>query len=168
VQGQSIVKEVLPFVRAVQSPIDRAHFIKVIAEKSGIPSATLMEELSRGAIAQPEQVTPQPAPRVNSKERLTRELIAYATLHDKLADEEFIAVSIDTTQFPEAIIQEEMFKLEERLIGDKNAYFKDLLKSYKRELHKEEFAELQEKLRGEGADAEALLQQLYELAKRGQ
>ncbi len=168
IQGQNIVKEVLPFVRAVQSPIDRAHFIKVIAEKSSIPSSTLMEELSHGAVMAPEQAAPVTAAYMKSKERFTRELIAYATLHDKLADEEFIVLSLDTSQFPEAIIQEEMFRLEERLLGDKEAYFKDLVKSYRRELHKEEYALLQEKLRGEGADTEALMRQLYELAKRGQ
>jgi hypothetical protein len=167
-QGRRIVAEVLPYVRAVQSPIDRAHFVKLISEKTGIPSATLMEELSRGATAQPEQTAPPVIALMKSKERFTRELIAYATLHDKRADEEFIALALDTTQFPEAIIQEEMFKLEERLIGDKEAYFKDLIKSYKRELNKEEFAELQEQLRGEGADTEALMKRLSELAKRGQ
>lgn len=167
-QGKRIVAEVLPFVRAVQSPIDRAHFIKIIAEKANIPSSTLMEELSRGALSQVEQVKVEPVISIKSKDRLVREMIAYATLYNKLAEEEFIALAIDTTQFPEAIIQEEMFKLEVKLIGDKETYFKDLVKSYRRELHKEEFVSLQEKLREEGADAEALLKQLYELVKRGQ
>lgn len=167
-QGKRIVAEVLPFVRAVQSPIDRAHFIKIIAEKANIPSSTLMEELSRGVLSQVEQVKVEPVISIKSKDRLVREMIAYATLYNKLAEEEFIALAIDTTQFPEAIIQEEMFKLEVKLIGDKETYFKDLVKSYRRELHKEEFVSLQEKLREEGADAEALLKQLYELAKRGQ
>jgi DNA primase len=165
-QGQRIVVEVLPFVRAIQSPIDRAHFIKVIAEKSGIPNATLMEELSRGVIAQPETAASPSVSVVPAKERLIRELIAYATLHGKLASEEFIALSIDTASFPEAIIQEEMFKLEERLTGDKESYFKDMVKAYWKELRREEMSALQEKLRQGGDDADALLKQLYELAKQ--
>jgi DNA primase len=167
-QGKRIVSEVLPFVRAVQSPIDRSHFIRSIGEKSGIPTATLMEELSRGVLAPQEQPVKENLTSIKGKERLVREMIAYATLHDKLADEEFIALAIDTSQFPEAIIQEEMFKLEERLTGDKDQYFKDLAKAYKRELHKEEMSSLQEKLRAEGADAEDILKKIYELAKRGQ
>lgn len=167
-QGRRIVSEVLPFVRSLQSPIDRAHFVRVIGEKSGIPAATLMEELSRGTIAQPEQDVQPKLATVQTKERLMREMIAYATLHGELADEEFIALSLDTSQFPEAIIQEEMFRLEEKLLGDKGAYFKDLVKSYKKELHKEEFQSLQEKLKAGGDDADELLKQLYELAKRGQ
>lgn len=166
-QGKRIVSEVLPFVRAVQSPIDRAHFIRVIGEKSNIPTGTLMEELSRGVLVQTDQPVAETSTTLKGRDRLVREMIAYCTLHDKLADEEFIALAIDTSQFPEAILQEEMFKLEERLTGDKEAYFKDLIKAYKRELHKEEMSSLQEKLRAEGSDAEALLKQIYELARKG-
>jgi hypothetical protein len=59
-----------------------------------------------------------------------------------------------------------MFKLEERLIGDKEIYFKDLVKAYNKELKNEEFLSLQEKLRLGGDDADALLKQMYDL-KRG-
>ncbi len=165
-QGKRIVAEVLPFVRAVQSPIDRAHFIKVIGEKTSIPTETLMEELSRGVVQASEVQAPETSTSLKGKDRLVREMIAYATLYGKLASEEFIALSIDATQFPEAIIQEEMFRLEERLIGDKEVYFKDLVKAYKKEIHKEEMQALQAKLRTEGADAEDLLRQIYELAKQ--
>lgn len=167
VQGKRIVAEVLPFVRALPSPIDRAHFVKVVSETSGIPQATLMEELARGVLA---HVTPEEEialPHTTGKERIVRELIAYATLHDKLADEEFIALSLDTTQFPEAIIQEEMFKLEEKLTGDKDRYFKDLVKTYRKVEGKEELRELQEKMKVEGADTDAILKQIYELVKQG-
>ena len=168
VQGKRIVAEVLPFVRAVQSPIDRAHFIKVIGEKASIPRETLMEELARGVVQEIKEPVQESTNALSGKDRLTRELIAYATLYGKLADEAFIALSIDATQFPEAIIQEEMFRLEERLIGDKETYFKDLVRAHKRELHKEELQTLQVKLRAEGTDAEDVLRQIYELVKRGQ
>lgn len=166
--GKRIVTEVLPFIRAIQSPVDRAHFVRVVSDRSGIPQATLLEELSRGAVAmqEPAPVTGQPA--MQAKDRILKELIAYATLFQKLADISFLELSIDVGAFPDALIQEEMFKLEEKLIGDKEAYFKDLVKSYKRELQKEELAMLQEKLRKGGDNADELLKQMYDLVKRGQ
>lgn len=165
-QGQRIVTEVLPFLRAIQSPIDRAHFIKVISGKSHIPEATLTEELSRGVIAQVE-VSQEIVSTLPSKERLMRELIAYATLTGKLTDEKFLALSLDVNQFPEAILQEEMFKLEEKVTGDKEAYFDDLIKTYKKAEHKEKLIGLQAKLREEGADHEVVLKEIYEHARKG-
>jgi DNA primase len=167
VRGKRIVAEVLPFVRAIQSPVDRAHFVRVISERSHIPQATLMEELSRGAAPQTEAQIETRQHTIHAKERLTRELVAFATLYNKLADEPFIELCVDVHQFPEAILQEEMFKLEERMSGDKDAYFRDLVVAYHREQAKEEMLSLQEKLRSEGADTEALLMQIYDLAKKG-
>ncbi len=166
-QGQRIVAEVLPFVRAIQSPIDRAHFIKRISGKSHIPESTLTEELNRGIVAVPEEIK-ETATTVPSKERLTKELIAYATLTDKLDDENIKALSLDLNQFPEAILQEEMFKLEEKVIANKDAYFSDLIKTYKNLEHKEKLQLLQSKLKEEGSDHEAVLKEIYEHAKRGQ
>lgn len=166
VRGKRIVAEVLPFVRAVQSPVDRAYFVKVISETSAIPADTLMEELARGVISQPEQSALPVVVALHAKERTMRELVAFAKLHDRLGHEEFVALAIDVEQFPEAIIQEEMFRMEEKLTGDKEAYFNDLIRSYKKEIHKEELFELQEKLKLGGDDSEALLQRIYELVKR--
>lgn len=167
VQGQRIVSDVLPFVRAVQSPVDRSHFIKVISDASAIPIQTITEELSRGYTPQSEPVVAQSVPSIASKERLAKELLAYAKLYDKADEEAFSTLQLDAQQFPDAIIQEEMFKLEERLIGDKDAYFADLIKSYKKELHKQEMADIKGKMQEEGADTETLLQKLYDLVKRG-
>ncbi len=166
-QGQRIVVEVLPFVRAIQSPIDRSHFIKIISEKSGIPQNTLMEELSRGAIAQAE-VVKEIVMILPSKERLTREIVAYATLTKKLDDKDLVLLKIDLKQFPEAILQEEMFKLEDKSINDKDAYLKDLIKAYKKEMHREGLVALQQKLRMEGVDKDEVLKEIYEHVKSGQ
>jgi endo-1,4-beta-mannosidase len=70
-------------------------------------------------------------------------------------------------QFPEAIIQEEKFKLEEKVIGDKEKYLEDLIKSYKKEQHKEDLMKLQQKLREDGSDHEALLKEIYDHVKKG-
>lgn len=164
-QGKRVVSDVLPFVRAIQSPVDRAHFVKVISDKSGIPQVTLMEELSRGVIASEVIEQTMPASTIKAKERMIRELVAFATLSNKLSDELFVGLAIDATQFPEAILQEEMFKLEEKLIENKDAYFKDLVRSYQKELKREELAMLQEKLRSGGENSEEILKQIYDLAK---
>lgn len=167
-QGRRIVADVLPFIRAIQSPVDRAHFVKVVSDRSGIPQATLLEELASKEILSPQTAPTATTPSVPPKERLTRELIAFATLYQKSEDPLFVELTIDTGSFPEPIIQEEMFRLEEKLIGNTDSYFADLIRSYKKELHKEELVALQEQVRGGQGDTEGLLKQIYELVKRAQ
>ncbi len=167
-QGRRIVADVLPFIRAIQSPVDRAHFVKVVSDRSGIPQATLLEELASKEILSPQTATIATTPSVPPKERLTRELIAFATLYQKSEDPLFVELTIDMGSFPEPIIQEEMFRLEEKLIGNTDSYFTDLIRSYKKELHKEELVALQEQVRGGQGDTEGLLKQIYELVKRAQ
>ncbi len=165
-QGKKIVSEVLPFVRAIQSPIDRAHFIRVIAEKTSIPEQTLTEELSRGILNHGEQIEVNTLPSLPSIERLEKEIIAYAILTGKDNDELFISLSIDRTKFPDAILEEEMFELEKKVIVNRDAYFKDLMDTHKREQHKAHLVKLQKKLREEGADHEAILKEIYEHVKK--
>jgi DNA primase len=167
-QGRKIVSDVLPFVRAIQSPVDRAHFVRVISERSGIPQATLLEELSRGFVEARESAVPEKAAVMHSKDRLMREIIAFAKLYQKLDSTEFLELAIDPSELPEVLVQEEMFRLEEKLIGDKEAYFRDLVRAFRKELQKEELANLQEKLRAGGDNADELLKQIYELVKKGQ
>lgn len=164
--GKKIVTDVLPFIRAIQSPIDRAHFIRLISQRSHIPETTLTEELTRGILSQP-QVEKVDVTSMPSKERLVKEIIAFVTLTDKHTDERVISLSLDFTQFPDTIIQEEMFKLEEKIISDKEKYFDDLIRTFKREQHKEQLVSLQQKLRVDGADKEAILKEIYDHAKRG-
>jgi DNA primase len=167
VRGKTIVTEVLPFIRAIQSPIDRAHFLRLVADRSHIPESTLTEELSRGILSQQEVTQQEVTPSMPSKERLIREIIAFTTLTGKHNDEKIVSLSIDFSQFPDTIIQEEMFKLEERVIGDKETYLNDLIRSYKRESHREQLMLLQQKMRVDGADKEAILKEIYEHAKKG-
>lgn len=165
-QGKIIVGEVLPFIRAIQSPIDRAHFIRVVSGKAHIPESTLSEELSRGITA-PSMIEKEEIKSMPSKERLIREIIAFSLLTKKQNDEKVLSLGIDFEQFPEAVIGEEVFKLEERVIADKEKYLEDLIKSYRREIHKEQLVVLQQKMREEGADKEAILKEIYEHAKKG-
>jgi DNA primase len=165
-QGKKIVAEVLPFLRAIQSPIDRVHFMRVISQKTSIPEQILTEELSRGILLSSEPVSDVVAVQIPSKERLEKEIIAYARLTGKEKDEEFLLLQIDSGQFPEVIIQEEMFQLEKRGIADKSEYFKDLMSTHRREQHKAHLVHLQKKLREEGADHEAILKEIYDHAKK--
>lgn len=165
-QGKNIVTEVLPFVRAVQSPVDKAHFIRIISDKSHIPESTLTEELVRGTLQEP-TIVKEEIKSMNGKERLVREIIAFSMLTKTHDDEKVIALGIDFSQFPETIIQEEIFKLEERVIGDKMMYLNDLIRSYKREAHREQLMLLQQKMRVDGADKEAILKEIYDHAKKG-
>lgn len=165
-RGKKIVADVLPFVRAIQSPIDRAHFIRVISQKTGIPEETLTEELSRGILNQEETVEESSIAPLLGMVRLEREIVAYAMLIGKEYHEEFLSLNIDREQFPDVIIQEEMFELEKRVIADKESYFKDLMTTHKREQHKAHLISLQKKLREDGADHEAILKQIYEHAKK--
>ena len=165
-QGKKIVTDVLPFVRAIQSPIDRAHFIRVISQLTSIPESTLTEEVSRGILNKEEVVEVEKIAPLPSRERLEREIIAYVKLTGKEKDEVFLSLEIDTGQFPEAILQEEMFELEKKVLADKEAYFKDLMESHRREKHKAHLVTLQKKLREEGADHEAVLKEIYEHVKK--
>lgn len=163
---KKIVSDVLSFVRAIQSPVDRAHFVRVISQKASIPEEILTEELRRGILTVEEEeevVTTTPLLGIT---RLEREIVAYATLIGKEKDEEFLSLSIDKEQFPDAIIQEEMFTLEKRVVADRETYFKDLMTTHKREQHKTHLMMLQKKLREDGADHEAILKEIYEHVKK--
>ncbi len=165
-RGKKIVSDVLPFVRAIQSPIDRAHFIRIISQKSSIPEETLTEELSRGILSREEVTVENINVPLLGMVRLEREIVAYSMLIGKEGDEEFLSLSIDREQFPDVIIQEEMFELEKRVIADKESYFKDLMTTHKKEQHKAHLMNLQKKLREDGADHEAILKEIYEHAKK--
>lgn len=166
IRGQKIVSDVLPFIRAIQSPIDRNHFIRTVAQKTHIGEDTLTEELSRGILTQEVAVEVNKVQPLPSIERLEKEIIAYAILTDKKADETFLSLNLDMSKFPEVILQEEMFELEKKVIADKSGYFIDLMTTYKKEEHKAHLVKLQKKLREEGADHESILKEIYEHVKK--
>lgn len=165
-RGARIVQEVLPFVRAIQSPIDRAHFLKVIADKTAIKEDVLAEELSRGLSTVSEEKVDD-APKLPNNVRLMRELVAFTILTNKQEDTNIQELGIDLTQFPDAVIQEEMFLLEEKVIGDKEKYLEDLIRALKKERHREELIKLQKELKEDGADIEGLLQKIHNHVKNG-
>lgn len=165
-RGKKVVAEVLPFVRAIQSPVDRAHFIHIISQKTSIPQETLTEELSRGILGTEEVVEERKETPLPSIDRLEKELIAFALLTGKEGDEVFVSLNIDRQKFPDAILEEEMFQLEKKVITDRDSYFKDLMTTHKKEQHKAHLMHLQKKLREDGADHESILKEIYEHVKK--
>ncbi len=165
-KGQKIVSDVLPFVRALSSPIDRAHFLRLLSEKSRIDQEILTEELRRGILETSEVVSEPETKSLPPFERIAKELIAFAKLHKKDLHKDYVSLSIDITSFPDAVIEEEMFALEKKVIGDKEVYFKDLMSTYKKEEHKAELIRLQKKLKEEGADIEAIMVQIYDHVRK--
>lgn len=165
-KSQKITSEVLPFVRALTSPLDRSHFIRIISEKTNHRPEDLTEELARGILGNSEEAVEVETKSLPPLERLSKELIAFAKLHNKLDHEEFATLSLDVELFPEALIEEEMFALEKKVLGDKEVYFKDLMATYKREEHRAELVRLQKKLKEEGADLEGVMRQIYEHMKK--
>ncbi len=163
--GRKIVLEVLPFIRAVQSPVDRNYFIKLVSNKSKINEQTLLEELSRGISLREEveEIT-NTAPKMKSKEKLARELMAFIHWKNLFDDEMIKDLNIDKNQFPDAVIQEEIFVLEEKLIGNHNSYIKDLIRNYKKEMYKEELEILKSKLKDEDVNSDEILKEIYTIA----
>ncbi len=166
VRGQKIVSDVLPFVRAIQSPIDRGHFVRVISQKTNIGEQTLTEELSRGILSVEEVVKENTLVPLPGIERLEKEIIAYAILMAQEDNETYQSLKLDKSKFPEVILQEEMFELEKKVISGKDDYFTDLMTTYKREEHKAELVKLQKKLKEDGSDHEAILKEIYEHVKK--
>ncbi|MDQ5962728.1 MAG: primase [Patescibacteria group bacterium] len=162
-RGRKIVLEVLPLVRAIQSSIDKAHFIKLIAKKSGLTQESLQEELVRGIVMYPDDEEVVSRPTVHVLEKFSRDLLAFAKLYNKEKEIKFL--NIDTSMFPDAIIEETMFKLEEELLGDKEQYFHDLIARYQDERKKDQLKNLQAKLREEGSDHEKIMKEMHELTK---
>lgn len=172
VQGQKVVSDVLPFVRAIQSPVDRSHFIRVIADQSHIQEEMLMEELLRGNHMKNDTDVPQETiPAMPKKEMRLKEIITFATYAKMKDDSRLTSLHIDFGTFPEAVIEEEIFKLEEKMVGkskgEKEKYFDDIIRAYRKEVHKEELILLQQKYRADGADKDAVTKEIHEHVKRG-
>ncbi len=162
-QGRRIVLEVLPLIRALQSSVDRVHFIKRVAKKSGLTEESLQEELVRGLITHPDDAETEPRASVSVLEKLSRELLAFARLYKK--EKEIKSLGIDVHMFPDAIIEETMFTLEEQLLGDKETYFTDIVARFKDETRKQSLKELHAKLKDPSADHDSIMKEMHSIAK---
>lgn len=166
-QGKKVVAEVLPFVRAIQSSIDRAHFVKVISDRTGISQQALSDELARGIVALPEEERIEnQIQKVVGKERVMRELAAFIVWKKLQEHKDVLALGFDISIFPEAVLNQEMMELEKRTWGDTEKVLKDLIKVYKKEFLKEEQEELKMRLRNEPENTEEIHRKQMDIAKR--
>jgi len=169
-QGKRIVTELLPFIRAIQSSIDKMYFVKIVANKVGIPEEILVEEMKRGSQIssredkQEESVSPQKQ-KISIKEKQERELIAFVTWKHMKDHELVMPLSLPYEEYPPQIIEEHIFELEKTTQGDADKVLRDLVNSYKKELYRVKLTLLQERMRKEGDDHETILKQIYELTK---
>lgn len=167
--GKLIISDVLPFVRALQSSIDKDYFIKFISNKTGIGADTLKTEvLKNNTVSFETANNTQIVEKVQKprKEKIILELVAFIHLKNLHNHDDVISVNLDLRQFPEEILQEEMFSLEEKMIGNHESYLKDLIGSYKREIRNEKIVELQKRLKAADFDhQEKIMKEIYDLMK---
>ena len=167
--GKLIISEVLPFVRALQSSIDKDHFIKFISNKTGIGGDALKAEVLKNNPISFESTNSTPVPakiQKPRKEKVALELAAFIHLKNLHKHDDVVSLDLDLKQFPEEILQEEMFSLEEKMIGNHESYLKDLVGSYKREIRNEKIIELQKKLKVSDFDhQEKIMKEIYDLMK---
>jgi DNA primase len=166
VRNKRVVTDVLPFVRAVQSPIDRAHFLKMISIKTGIVETIIFEEMSRVTAPTPGVEEAKNVIVVPPLERLTKELVAYCRLKNKQNDEKYMELAIDEAQFPDLLIQEEMFAIEKKPIDDEERHYRSLIESYYKLSYSDEEKRIREKYTGEGADSAAITKEHADFKKR--
>lgn len=167
-RGQKIVSDVLPFIRAINSPIDRAHFIQYISNVVQISEQALVEELSKGFVPAKQETVENDKPTISRKERVERDILAYVRLYNLYDDKRFIDLCIDAEKFPDAIIESEVFSLEKRISKsdtERKSYFEDLISAYKNILKQEKILVLQEKIRNNVGDQESSLKELHHLMK---
>lgn len=168
-QGKKVVAEVLPFVRAIQSSIDRSHFIKIISDRTGISQEALNDEMVRGFFSLPEDEVEKienQKQKITAKERVMRELSAFIVWKKLENNEDVVKLGLDISVFPEAVLNQEIMELEKRTWGNSEKVLKDLIKVYKKETLKEEQEELKIRLRNEPENVEELQRKMHEVAKK--
>lgn len=165
-QGKRVVVELLPYVRAIPSSVDKVFFLKKIAVSTGITEEALHDEIKRGAqIIQEVDTQEVTKPLVPLTKRLERELIAL-TKWLKLHDEEYIKeLSLTYDEYPDAIIEETIFELEKTLGGDKERHIRDIVMRYKKEIKDEKIKALRERMRHDPSKEESILKEIHALAK---
>jgi predicted DNA-binding protein YlxM (UPF0122 family) len=166
-QGKRVVVELLPYVRAIPSSVDRVFFLKKIASATGITEEALNDEIKRGAqvLREDEKVETATIPKRSLRERLERDLIAYAVWQKFTEDSRVTELNLPFSEYPDAIIEETIFELEKTLTGDKNRHFSDLIARYKKEVKEEKLKTLRDRIRLEPENEDAILKEIHEIHK---
>ncbi|MEA4910691.1 MAG: DNA primase [Candidatus Elulimicrobiales bacterium] len=131
-RGREVRKEVLPFLRAIESDIDRAYFIKYLASKLNVQEIDILNELKRVKVENVEENISSINKEINltDKNKFLREILVI--LNWKKLDEEkffnkfFEAKDIYKEKFlefkkdlPEEILEQEIIRIEKEISKNK-------------------------------------------------
>lgn len=165
-KGSRVVKEILPYVRALQSSIDRMYFIREVASLTGLREESLLEEMKK---VLPEEVVAQEKeivlPRISAKERLEKDIIAYVTWKKLQDSEEVKVLNLPYDLYPDELIHGALFELEKVMQGDGKRMFETMISKYKQEVKKEALTFLQQRLITEKENEEEILKEMQTLLK---
>lgn len=131
-RGKEVRREVLPFLRAIESDIDRAYFIKYLASKLNVQEMDILNDLKRVKIEgfeenKTEQISYNTQ---KDKDKFLREIIAILTWK-KLEEEKFFNKYFDgedkyknkflelKKDLPEEILEQEIIRLEKEISKNK-------------------------------------------------
>jgi DNA primase len=148
--GQEVEKEILPYIKAIESPIDQAHFVSLVSSRTGIKEEALILALKKAvAITTPVQASaPLPEQGIDdtilSQQHISKHRLIAGT-YLLLKEENKAKVYIPNA---DTIKDELQFVVEEWLARSgqaPQAYLEDLLKSLEKEKLQ---AGLQEAMKG--------------------
>lgn len=188
-RGKMVRAEILPFLKAIESDIDRAYFIKLIAQKLSIQEIDIINDIKKIKIennfTKEEKSTEiNSAENISKKIKLTKEIFAILKwknieeekfLHKFFEEDVNIKENIlgDKNNIPEEIIEKEIIKIEKEFSKNPtykenekkfiNEFLFDLAKAYKVETIKEKINLLESK--GEKEKTEEDLENIVILYK---
>jgi len=187
-KGKEIRKEVLPFLRAIESDIDRAYFIKYLASKLNVQEIDILNDLKRIKVENPENdiLFKVSSGQQKDKDKFLREIIAILTWK-KLEEEKFFNKFFGSEEkykerfldfkksLPEEILEQEIIRLEKEISKNKlyienekkfiTEILGDLVKAFKIEILQDEKESLHKKLEKTEEDIQKIEQIYQEIYK---
>jgi DNA primase len=158
---------VVPFLKAIQSPIERSFKIGNFAKMSGIEESAIKQEIDKFvpenefnkinenvSVNKIDEIKPQ------TKSDLETEIFALAKHFNK--DLKEISLTFEE-EFPDEIIEMKMMEMEKKHAVSE-LYFNDLVKKYKEMNKKEAVKKLKDRIKEEG-ESEELMKELMGLLK---
>ncbi len=190
-RGKMVRAEILPFLKAIESDIDRAYFIKLIAQKLSIQEIDIINDIKKIKVednfVKEEKIETNNNENISKKIKLVKEIFAILKwknieegkfLHKFFEDDIDIKENIleDKKNIPEEIIEKEIIKVEREF--SKNSLYKenenkfinqflfDLSKSYKVETIKEKINLLEKQNEEDSKNKEKDLKNIIILYKK--
>lgn len=157
---------VVPFLKAVQSPIEKSFKIQNFAKLSGIEESAIKAEIDKfvpeneynNINQEKKEIGGVDNIKSQSKNDLEIEIYALA----KHLEKNLLDLNIKfEEEFPDEIVHIKMMELEKKhVLQEKNTsmYFDDIVKKYKEIVKKENIARVREKIKSEGESDELMLE----------